>query len=135
VSYNIDRQRVYLTGISCGAIGIWDYMASHAADDEVAATVTISGHGEWALDEAGCGLATMPPMWAFHGALDDIVAVVHIEGPMERLRACHEADPDGLELTIYPDADHLSAIDRTYDGSAGHDIYAWLLEHTNPAAP
>ena len=35
-----------------------------------------------------------------------------------------------VELTVYPDADH-DAWSRTYDLSAGHDIYAWLLEHTN----
>jgi hypothetical protein len=38
-----------------------------------------------------------------------------------------------MELTVYPDADHFEndAWTRTYDLSAGHDIYAWLLEHTN----
>jgi hypothetical protein len=34
----------------------------------------------------------------------------------------------GLKLTVYPDADHDSW-SRTYDGSAGDDIYAWLLDH------
>jgi hypothetical protein len=28
---------VYLSGVSCGAIGIWDYFAAHAADDDSAA--------------------------------------------------------------------------------------------------
>jgi hypothetical protein len=42
------------------------------------------------------------------------VPLVHIEGPM--------------------DGDHLSTITRTYDLTAGHDIYAWLLGHTNDSA-
>ena len=132
-AYNVDPARVYLTGISCGAIGIWDYLAKNGGE-AVAATVTISGHGEWAFEEAGCELAQMPPMWAFHGAEDDTVPVVHIEGPIDRIRACEGTDAAGLELTIYPDADHISAIAQTYDGSAGHDIYAWMLEHTNDPA-
>ena len=36
--------------------------------------------------------------------------------------------PNELELTIYPAADH-DAWTRTYDLSAGNDVYAWLLEH------
>jgi dienelactone hydrolase len=69
-------------------------------------------------------------VWAFHGAKDEIVPVVHIEGPMERIRACAGADPVEMELTVYPDANHASWF-RTYDLSAGHDAYAWLLQHTN----
>jgi predicted peptidase len=129
--YDVDPARVYLSGVSCGAIGIWDYFAAHAADDVVAASVTVSGHGEWALEEAGCDLAAMPPMWALHGANDDVVPVVHIEGPIEQIRACEGADPAAFELTVMPDADHVTAIEQAYDGSGGHDIYAWLVAHAN----
>lgn len=128
--YDIDASRVYLTGISCGAIGIWDYLAAYR-DDVVAAAVPISGHAEWALEEAGCEPLSSVPVWAFHGAEDDIVPVVAIEEPMDQIRSCDGVEPAEMELTVYPDADHLTAIDRTYDGSAGHDIYAWMLEQTN----
>jgi predicted peptidase len=127
--YQVDPSRVYLTGISCGAIGVWDYLAAHG-DEVVAAAVPISGHAEWALEEAGCAPLTEVPVWAFHGAKDTIVPTVHIEGPIDQIRACDGSEPVEVELTIYADADHISAIDRTYDLSGGHDIYAWLLEHT-----
>ena len=127
--YEVDPARIYLTGLSCGAIGIWDYLATHG-NEAVAATVPIAGHAEWALEKAGCALADIPPMWAFHGAVDDVVPLVHIEEPIEQIRACDGADPAGIELTVYPDADHDSW-SRTYDLSAGHDIYAWMLEHTH----
>lgn len=125
--YHVDRQRVYLTGISCGAIGIWDYLATHG-DDVVAASVPIAGHAEWALERAGCERLAQAPVWAFHGALDEIVPTVHIEGPLETIRSCPGADPTEMLLTVYPDADH-DAWTRTYDGSAGHDVLGWLLEH------
>lgn len=125
--YEVDPRRIYLTGISCGAIGIWDYLAAHE-DSVVTAAVPISGHAEWALEVADCSALGKVPLWAFHGALDDIVPVVHIEGPMDRIRTCDTPPTAELELTVFPDAGHDAWI-PTYDLSAGHDPYAWLLEH------
>ena len=128
--YEVDPARVYVTGVSCGAIGVWDYLAGHGGE-VVAAAVPIAGHAEWALEEAGCAPLADVPVWAFHGAEDEVVPVVHIEGPMDQIRDCDGAESVEMELTVLPDADHLGSIDPTYDGSAGHDIYAWMLEHTN----
>jgi predicted peptidase len=125
--YQVDPQRVYLTGISCGAIGIWDYLGAHG-DEVVAASVPIAGHAEWALEESGCDVLARAPVWAFHGDRDEIVPTVHIQRPIDRIRACEGADAVEMELTVYPDADH-DAWSRTYDLSAGLDPYAWLLEH------
>ena len=56
-----------------------------------------------------------------------------IEGPIAEIQACEGPDAIELELTVYPNADH-DAWTRTYDLTAGHDIYAWMLEHTNESA-
>ncbi len=125
--YEVDTDRVYLTGISCGALGVWDYLAAHG-NEVVDAAVPISGGAVPAFEKAGCALGVVP-VWAFHGALDDIVAPFYIEEPMGEMRACEESAGIDLDLTIYPDAGHDAWI-RTYDLSAGHDIYAWMLEHT-----
>ena len=127
--YEIDESRIYLTGISCGAIGIWDYLAQ-ATDGTVAAAVPISGHPVWAMEKAGCAVVRAP-IWLFHGALDDTVPIDDVQGAIEQLRRCTDPRPSELSLTVYPDADH-DAWTRTYDRSAGHDIYAWMLEHTSP---
>lgn len=130
--YEVDTSRVYLTGISCGAIGIWDYLGANGGE-VVAAAVPIAGHAEWALQGAGCAPLTEVPVWGFHGAKDETVPLVHIEEPMEEIRACEGAESADMKLTVYPDADHFDndAWTRTYDLSAGHDIYTWLLEHKN----
>jgi predicted peptidase len=125
--YEVDGSRVYLTGISCGAIAIWDYLAAHGGE-VVAAAVPISGHAMWALEEAGCAPLAEVPVWAFHGALDDTVPVSYVEGQRDEIQACDGAASIEMQLTIYPDADH-DAWSRTYDLSAGNDIYAWMLEH------
>jgi predicted peptidase len=129
--YAVDPAHVYLTGISCGAIGVWDYLATHGEDGVVAAAVPISGHAEWALEKAApCDLARLA-VWSFHGAVDEIVPLRYVERQMDQIRACAAADPADMKLTVYPDADHLGPIDRTYDLSSGNDIYAWMLEHTS----
>jgi predicted peptidase len=126
--YDVDERRVYLTGLSCGAIGVWDYVAVHG-NEVVTAVVPIAGHAANAIDTAGCELGQVP-VWAFHGADDEVVPVMYIEDPIEELKAC-DPPPTDVRLTIYPDADHFEndAWTRTYDLSAGHDVYAWLLSH------
>ena len=129
-SYRIDPARIYLTGISCGAIGVLDYLAN-TDDNRVAATVPISSAPFTGADgrtvRGGCAIARTPT-WFFHGALDDIIPVHYAEDAVTDLNACTPA-PQELKLTVYPDADH-DAWTRTYDGSAGNDIYAWLLEQS-----
>jgi hypothetical protein len=54
--------------------------------------------------------------------------MIHIQGPVDEIRACDESGAIEMELTVYPDADH-DAWSRIYDLSASHDIYAWMLTH------
>jgi predicted peptidase len=128
--YEIDVSRVYLTGVSCGAIGLWDYLAAHGGE-VVAAAVPISGHAQDALATAGCAPLATVPVWAFHGGKDDLIPPAFVEGQIDQIRACDAAASVEIELTVYPDADHDAPWSRTYDLSAGNDIYAWLLEHAN----
>jgi len=121
--YDVDETRVYVTGISCGAVGTWDYLAEHGGET-VAAVLPIAGHTAGAFDRAGCELARVP-IWAFHGADDPIVPPTDTADAIRQLETC--TGPD-VRLTVYPEAIH-SVWTRTYDLSAGHDVYAWLLEH------
>lgn len=125
-NYDVDEERVYLTGISCGAIGAWDYLALHG-DDVVAAAVLVAGHAEDAFAKAGCALGEVP-IWVFHGRADSIVPIHFVEDRVAAIQAC-DTPPEELQLTVYPGVDHNSW-SRTYNLSAGHDIYAWLLQHT-----
>lgn len=61
----IDSKRVYLTGISDGATGVWD--ALKAYPDCFAAAVPMSGMTEL----TGLGSIRDIPQWAFHGEKDD----------------------------------------------------------------
>jgi predicted peptidase len=124
--YEVDPARIYLTGLSCGAIGLWNYLREHAGE-LVAAAVPIAGHGLAAIDERGCDLGTVP-IWAFHGESDSTVFVHGDVYPISVLRSC--TDPAALDarITVYPHVGH-GGWSQTYSGSAGHDIYSWLLSH------
>ncbi len=125
-AYDVDRSRIYLTGLSCGAIGGWNYLAEHTDTQGVAAAVLIAGDGRPAWRRAMCNLGRVP-IWAFHGDADRRVDAAGTTEPITNLMACDPA-PEA-DMVIYPGVGHDSWT-QTYNLSAGHDVYAWLLEHT-----
>jgi len=128
--YNVDPTRVYVTGLSCGAFGIWEYLAKYHDDLQVAAAVPIAGDGRPAWAPSYCGLGSTP-LWAFHGALDDVVNPLGSIEPLTALAGCSGVPADEAKLTVYPDRDHNSW-DPAYGGANGDDIYAWMLGFSMP---
>lgn len=126
--YDVDLKRVYLTGLSCGAIGSFRYLSDHL-DEFVAAAVLVCGDGRNAIAKVGCALGRVP-IWALHGELDPTVPAAGSIEPLTQLATC---DPPAVDakLTIYPGVGHDSWT-QTYDLSGGNDIYAWLLSHRKP---
>jgi len=125
--YDVDRHRIYLTGVSCGAIAGWDYLAEHT-DQKLAAAVLIAGDAGDAVDTAGCAIGRVP-IWAFHGSNDTVVdPEIGAIRPMHELERCTDPKPVDARVTVYDGVGH-DAWDRTYDLSAGHDVFAWLLSH------
>lgn len=124
--YEVDLARVYLTGLSCGAIGSWNYLGDHT-NEVVAAAVLVCGDGRLAFGKARCTLGRVP-IWALHGELDPAVPPAGSIEPLAQLNAC-SPPPLDAKLTLYPGVAHDSWT-RTYDLSAGNDVYGWLLSHT-----
>ncbi len=127
-SYAIDPRYVYLTGLSCGAIGSWQYLDQHL-DAQVAAFVPIAGNGAGAWNSQGCELGRVA-VWGFHGDADPTVNVSGTNIPLDGLATCPVPPAKPSTKTIYPGVDHNSWT-RTYDLSAGHDIYTWMLGFTH----
>jgi predicted peptidase len=127
-NYDVDTDRVYLTGLSCGAYGAWEYLAKFGGS-QIAAMVPIAGEGRPAWDAAKCSLGEIP-IWAFQGDADDVVDPAGSIDTITNIKACPPPNRDA-ELTVYPGVDHDSW-SATYDMSAGHDIYDWLLRFTVP---
>jgi predicted esterase len=127
-TYDIDPKRVYLTGLSCGAIGSWSYLGDHV-DEDVAAAVLICGDARSAWQKQMCNLGKVP-IWAFHGDKDPTVTIDKQQVPLESLAQCTDPPPVDLTFTVYPGVSHDSWT-MTYDlSNPQNDIYAWLLSHT-----
>lgn len=124
--YNVDPDRVYLTGLSCGAIGIWNYLDQYGGG-AVAAAVPIAGNGLTTIQNRGCALGATP-IWAFHGLNDQSVPVEAEVYPLTVLQGCTDPSAVDARLTVFPLAAH-DVWTRTYGGSDGIDIYGWLLSH------
>ncbi|MCF6262198.1 MAG: hypothetical protein L3J24_01185 [Xanthomonadales bacterium] len=131
LNYDINPARVYLTGLSCGAIGSWNYLGNNT-NTQIAAMIPIAGNGNGAFNNAGCDLGLVP-IWAFHGGNDGVVGVGGTTSPINNILACQSPTAVDVSMVIYPGVGHNSWR-RTYDLSAGHDIYNWLLIYRNEQA-
>ncbi|NGZ74557.1 GNAT family N-acetyltransferase [Saccharibacillus alkalitolerans] len=114
--WNIDPERVYLTGYSMGAYGVWHLAVHHPK--RFAAIAPVSGGGDPAYAKE---LRTMPA-WIFHGTDDEIIHASESEKIAEAMR---EAGAE-VELTLYPGSGH-DCWKKVYSNEA---LYRWFLEHT-----
>ena len=113
--YDVDTERIYLTGLSMGGYGSWALASEYP--DRFAAVVPICGGGNRIMSIT---LKDMP-IWAFHGAKDSVVPVEESKDLVEAINA----RGGNAKLTIYPEANHDSWTE-TYNNQG---VYDWLLEH------
>lgn len=67
--YPVDRDRIYATGLSMGACGVWDAMVRN--QDVFAAGVPLAGYGQRARGDAMLKM----PIWALHAVGDRAVLI------------------------------------------------------------
>lgn len=116
-NYPVDRSRIYLTGLSMGGFGTWDLAIAYP--DKFAAIAPICGGSFKNSREAPSAIPDLP-IWAFHGAMDNVVP---LDNTLNIIKALKQ---NGCEpkLTIYPLAGHDSWTE-TYNNPK---LYEWLLE-------
>ena len=115
-SLKIDRQRMYVTGLSMGGFGSWQLMDRYPK--LFAAGVPICGGGK---AESAKNLVDIP-IWAFHGDAD---GVVKADLSKLMIKAIEKAGGKKARLTLYPGVGHNSW-SRAY---ANEEVYKWLLSH------
>ena len=112
-SYHIDPDRVYVTGYSMGGAGTWGLAV--AAPERFAAIAPLAGGGD---ESQAHGLMDLP-IWAFHGAVDEVVPL----STSQRMVTAVRAAGGDAKLTVYQNQGH--EIDQlTY---ARADFWEWLL--------
>jgi predicted peptidase len=114
-NYPVDTSRIYLTGLSMGGRGVFDWAIYHP--DRFAAIAPVCGatgnHSFMAHKLLNI------PVWIFHGALDDIIPLENTAKVVQKLR-----DLGGdVSYTVYPLAGHDSWTE-TY---LNEELYQWML--------
>jgi predicted peptidase len=117
--YRVDKDRVYLTGLSMGGYGTWALAAAHP--ETFAAIAPVCGGG----NPADAAKLKHLPIWVFHGARDTTVPLRRSEEMVEALKAAG-GNP---KFTVYPEAGHDSWTE-TYRHP---EFYQWLLEQRRKA--
>lgn len=138
--YNIDPDRIYLTGLSQGGAGTWALGSLHP--ETFAALVPICGYfrsmGETMAPQSIAIRVREIPIWAFHGVKDDVVPYDQttriVDAVQERQAGLPGLVP--IKMTLLPDANHNSW-DAAYNN---YDLGQWFLQYTrrgnsSPAAP
>lgn len=125
-SHPIDAERVTVTGLSMGGTGTWELAVAHP--DRFAAIVPVCGSDAWCVGDASqvCVIRHVP-VWAFHGARDDVIPASASRRLVDALRRCG----GDAELTLFSEMGH-ACWDPVY---ATPEVYAWLhaQRRTRPA--
>ena len=101
-TYSVDSNRIYLTGLSIGGAGTWNFALRYPK--YFAAIVPIAGAFKFRSKEIPDNLSDLKdlPIWVFHGAKYAAVQPWQTEILVDALKGCG----NNMRFTLYPDADH-----------------------------
>jgi predicted peptidase len=120
--YNVDRNRIYIIGISMGAYGTYSTVAANPG--LFSAAIAISGDG----DESKAKEMAMTNWRIFAGKKDETV-------PSEKSEKIAKALKDSgasVDLKIYPDANHVGSWVKAF---SENDFLSWLFANQKSGLP
>jgi predicted esterase len=115
--YNVDEDKIYVTGHSMGGFGTWDWAITNP--ERFAAIVPVSGCSN-SRDNISAWRLRNLPIWVFHGETDNIVGIRCNEEMVNELRKFSQK----VKFTVYPDRGH-DTWEQTYNND---DMFKWLME-------
>ena len=137
---DIDRKRLYVTGLSMGGYGIWSFISHYP--NYFAAAIPICGGGnpfhlpanrppfksgiKNEFKAVSLKYAKNLPLWAFHGTKDRSVPIKETE---ILIRVLREAGSTEVRFTSYLGAGHVAAWEKAYDDPA---VWKWLFSKRLP---
>lgn len=134
--YRIDRDRIYLMGMSAGGGAIWQYIsASKANADNVAAVLPLAGTVNSTVGQAQIIAASNLPVWAVHNSND---AIVNVNNSRNWIRDINSFSPNpAARLTEFQIQstnrevlhDCWSIVCPPSYRYNGLNIYEWMLQY------
>lgn len=115
--YKIDKNRIYVSGISMGGFGSWMCLQENPKRFAAAAPICGGAKLEWA------GKVKDVPIWNFHGDRD---TVVPFDLSVKMVDAIRKADGKKIIFTVYEGVGH-DAWTKTYDNQL---LYDWIFSHS-----
>jgi predicted peptidase len=112
----IDENKIYITGLSMGGYGTWDFISRYP--EKFAAAVPICGGG----DENTASKIANIPIWCFHGAKDKVVKTLRSQNMINAI----VKSGGNPKYTEYPELGHL-CWNRAYSTP---ELYTWLFSQT-----
>lgn len=122
-SYKVDNSRIYITGMSMGAFGTFNYAITYPED--MTAIVPLAGGVSAPYMPNVCNLKDIPT-WAFHSIDDTRVPYQRSKSAIDAIANCNGSIVP--ILTTYDNNYDHSISEITYHGNEGHDIYSWMLQ-------
>lgn len=118
--YNVDKSRIYITGLSMGGFATWDLLARHSSI--FAAGMPVCGGG----DPSQAKVLSEIPIRTFHGLLDDAVPT---EGTREMYAAIKALGKGKIRYTEFENGYH-NIWDDVYSNKSNIN---WLFSNVKRA--
>ncbi|MGN6418929.1 MAG: PKD domain-containing protein [Pseudobacter sp.] len=127
-NFNIDTNRIFLTGLSMGGGGTWKYCGDDLQKAKQFAAIATSCGACQTTDWCNIAKADLP-MWSFHANDDNSAAPVSCtKGSIDYIRNSCSPKVDPI-MTIWPTGGH-GIWDRVYDvgySNQNPNLYEWFL--------
>lgn len=125
----VDPSRIYITGLSLGGGGAWEYTQNFP--QKVAALVPVCGgynSTAWACTYAQNNI----PIWASHGDADSVVPIVRTTSMINAINACSPAIVPPPIYTIYQGVWHDAWNYHYRPDNSLHtpNVYEWLMQQS-----
>lgn len=117
--YPIDKQRVYVTGISLGGRGTWEIAQRMPEKFAAVAPICNGGYEKYAARLVGV------PVWAWHGDADDVI-------PVERSRGMIAAIEKAGGKPKYTELEGVGHDSWTAAYTGPDNLLPWMFEQVKP---
>lgn len=129
-SYDVDPDKVFLTGLSCGGRGGFEYLGQFKGERVLAAAL-IAADSNVAYNASGCSLLSEVAMWVFHGTND---SPANDTAGMAKFMACPQPRKD-VRYELQQGANHPQSWERVYDNPTKlEEVLTWMLAQTRGPA-